>query len=934
MPLINMEQEALENARVPRGIIGGVQENFVQIREVEGNIVCMVSSEESTGRDYRAVIEVTGINFQLKAEEEQKAILNGYRAFLKGLSFPIQILVRSQRLNLNQYLQNLEIVEDSQDESPWGVLARSHAQFVRDLAAHRTLLEHRFYLVIPAERVQASGISRFFSFLPFNRKQRVRQARETALSKAQQTLDLRSEVVTQQMSALGLTCRRLIDEELADLYYSCITPDRARTFPLEGRLQLVGKTTRVATRNHASSVSTLSGQLDNSVGSAGIARKAFGRIFRRGRSGEALAPPDLPHLADVLAPASVEVTRDHVVIEDEYACAIAVTSFPREVSAGWLSPLIMHDEVIEIVFHIHPQDNTTMLRRLLRRKNQFRAAKYVNQRRGRVEDPEMNVAEEDVDSLITLLASGEERVFDIGMYLIVRAPDVHALNERRDRIKAMLYNLFLVAHSTTFEHANALRSFLPGGRDALLRTFSLDSASLATAFPFISNSLFMPDGVLIGTTPQGEPVVIDEWDDQLDNPHEFAGAITGAGKSYFYKIRIMRELLQHRKHGLQVIVIDPDGEYKRIASALGGDYVRLAPGSEQHLNPFDLLPLGTDMQIYVADKSRGDRFADKVNALHAFFDIMLSNHTSSGTSSLQSKEKGLLDRAIIETYFNAGITADPNTHSRKVPLLRDLYEVLKSGVCGKDEEGLTDRLYRYVFGSLSGPFNAHTNIHINSHLVIFDVLGMTGRELRALGIWQITDFVWTQVLSSLRPRKLYIDEAWSLIQYPEGGRFLADLARRARKRYLALCTITQNPELFAKDEWGAVVASNAATKVLKQQDRTSVDAVSARFQLTTGERERLLNLSKPEALLLAGGKRVLIRIEASQVEHMLATTHPPETANSDQGKVWQPRRIPAESLTSETGTASIPLAPLSVGESDRRSSINGHSEEHSEGERP
>ncbi len=206
-------------------------------------------------------------------------------------------------------------------------------------------------------------------------------------------------------------------------------------------------------------------------------------------------------------------------------------------------------------------------------------------------------------------------------------------------------------------------------------------------------------------------------------------------------------------------------------------------------------------------------------------------------------------------------------------------------------------------GSLSGIFQSHTDIELNSHLVVFDLGEMSGEELRPIGVFLITDFVWTQVLSSRRPRKLYIDEAWSLIQHPEGGRFLASLARRARKHYLALCTMTQNPERFAQDAWGAVVASNAATKVLKKQDRTSVEAVARSFQLTTGERQRLLTFGKHEALLFAGDKRVEIQIQASPLEHALATTDPRELASHmpSQLLMGQPRRI-TSLLSNSNGT--------------------------------
>ena len=876
---------------------GSVQEAFVRVREVAHNVVCLASSEHPAKREYRAILEVTSTNYTLRSEEEQDLIIAGYRAFLKSLAFPIQILVRSQQLDLSPYVQRLTETSSLQAYGPlWAELAEAHAQFVRELAARRTLLEHRFYLILPSDQGSGVGPPPLASLLSLRGKRHRARVRAETLEKAQQQLDLRAEVVAQQLAALGLHCNRLSGEELVALSYSCLTPERAIRYPLPVlAVSAVGRPTSVRQRPGAQSKAPPTA-FDKTGGTASLGETEgetsslpspdappLSRISEQ----EASVPlPDLPHLADLLAPASVEVTRESVRLEDEYARGVAVTNFPREVAPGWLAPLLLHDEITEIVFHIHPQENAAMLRQLLRRKNAYQSSRRVNLRRGRLDDPEMQVAEQDVDLLIGHLASGEERVFEVGLYVLVRASDRRSLNERTDRIMAVLKNLFLVARPTTLEHAQAFRSFLPEARDELRRTFTLDGSSLATAFPFISNALYMPQGVLVGITPNGEPVVIDEWDESLDNPHEFAGAITGAGKSYFYKIRIMRELLQHRHRGLQVVVIDPEKEYEDLCAALGGDYVRLAPGSEQHLNPFDLLPQGSDLDAYVRDRSRGDRLADKVQALHALFDIMLADRGPTGATTLSAREKGLLDRAIYETYRKVGITADPRTHDRQVPLLRDLYEVLKSEVCGQDEYGLANRLYRYVQGSLAGPFNAPTDVALNRHLLVFDIRDMSG-ELRPIGVFLITDFVWTQVLHSQRPRKLYIDEAWSLMQHPEGGRFLASLARRARKRYLALVTITQNPELFADDEWGSVVASNAATKVLKKQDRTSADAISARFQLTVGERQRLLTFGKHEALLLAGGKRVIIHIEASPLEHRLATTDPRELAQRHEAERTQ-----------------------------------------------
>jgi type IV secretory pathway VirB4 component len=590
-----------------------------------------------------------------------------------------------------------------------------------------------------------------------------------------------------------------------------------------------------------------------------------------------LPRPGFAPLADLLSPASVEERPDWVCVEGEYARCIAITDFPREVSVGWLAPLILDDSMIDIVQFFHPQDAHMMIRHYRRRKAEFRATRQINRKRGVVDDPEEEVAAGDVEHLLARLASREERLFEVGLYIIVRASDPATLDERTMRVMSVLKNLFVVARPATFEQLPAFLSAQPLGTDLLKRTCLLDTRSLATAVPFISDALYMPDGVLEGITTNGKPVVIDDWDDALDNPHRFIGAITGAGKSYQCKLKMLRESLVRYHENIQIAVIDPEQEYERMCREVGGTMVRIAPGSAQHLNPFDLVPPGINLEQYCLDRTHGDRLAEKVQSLHTLYDFMLSDRGPTGATTLSVREKGLLDRATYEVYRAANITADPTTHLQPAPLLKDLYTVLVSGVCGKDDYGLADRLYRFVEGSLAGTFSAPTDVALADRFVVFDILDMAG-ELRPIGIFLIADCMWTQVLASHRPRALYIDEAWSLIQHPEGGRFLADLARRARKRYLRIVTITQSPELFVDDQWGAVIAGNAATKILKKQDHTSIPTVASRFQLTRAERQKLLMLAKNEALLLTGGNHLVLTVEANPLEHRLATTNPRDVA--------------------------------------------------------
>ena len=856
----------------------GVQRDMVRLRETKGDMLCLYAPGSPTRRSYRAVLEVSPINLSLKAEDEQEAIIERFGALIRSLSFPVQILVRNQRLDLTPYIRHLlaQPGAGGQHPSTWYALAASLAELLQRIAAQRTLIERHVYVIIPAS--QGTGSSRRKRVLrPCSasggrsawQRQRNRPGRNW------RCVQRRSPSNWRPVASPAIACTT---QSWHGSCTSCLTPERALAHPLsEGLLSAVGRPTRVKRREARAARS----QRVQAVGSEQH-REASSVVDENAQ--RSLPLPDLPHLVDLLAPECIEVTPDALRIGQEYACGVAVTACPREVSFdGWLAPLLLHDEVMDISFHYHPQDTAAMKRQLARNRAGHASGRRFNRREGRADDPDTLVAEEDINRLLDDLAHLKERVFDLGFYLLLRASSREALTARLERLYSVLGLLSLdaAAHPATFEQAEVLQSCLPQARDELLRTFTLDSTTLATMFPFLSNSLMMPGGVLVGVSETHEPVLLNPWDASLENPHLFIGGVTGSGKSYLGKLLVERDLLLNWQRGDQCFVIDPDLEYQQLAEALGGTVVRLAPGSAQRLNPFDLLPPRCDFRTYLVEASKGDRLAEKIQDLHAMLDIILAEDvtaSSSGGGMLTKREKGLLDRALYETYRRVGISGDPRTHHRQPPLLHQLYELLKSGLCGPDETDLSGRLYRYVSGSLSSLFSDFTSVDLASSLVVWDIRDMRS-ELRPLAISLIADRVWTQALyDSRRPRALYIDEAASLIEHPAGGHFLATLSRRARKRYLRLVTMTQNPEQFVQDPWGSVVASNAAIKVLKTQDATSAAAVAERFHLTRSEQQRLITFGRQEALVLAGGKRVTITIQASQHEHALITTNPVERA--------------------------------------------------------
>jgi type IV secretory pathway VirB4 component len=380
----------------------------------------------------------------------------------------------------------------------------------------------------------------------------------------------------------------------------------------------------------------------------------------------------------------------------------------------------------------------------------------------------------------------------------------------------------------------------------------------------------MERGVLYGVATRSQsPVIVDPFDPSLENANLAVFAMAGAGKSYFVKLMALRNLLA----GVDFLVVDPENEYAGVCRAADGQFIRLASTSSHHLNPFDLPPAGT------AAAEGLDVLAEQVTAVVGLVNVMLSERGS----SLNAYERSVLDRAVYQAYASVGITADPATHGRAAPLLANLQAALES----TDNDiavALAARLRRYVMGSLGGGlFNGPTNVALNRRLVVFNIQ-MLEEELRPVAMHLIANFVWNRVRRERRPRLLVIDEAWSLLRYDEGGDFVSGMARRARKYYLGLVTITQDVADFLRSEHGRAVLINAAMKLLLKQDATTMDAVAEAFQLTTEERQYLLAANKGEGLLFARGARLPLSIEASPAEHRLATTAPRELAELAQAQ--------------------------------------------------
>lgn len=319
--------------------------------------------------------------------------------------------------------------------------------------------------------------------------------------------------------------------------------------------------------------------------------------------------------------------------------------------------------------------------------------------------------------------------------------------------------------------------------------------------------------------------------------------------------------------GSEVIIIDPENEYQKLCDAVGGSYVRLSLNSDVRINPFDLPKV-------IDSEDASDALRANLVTLHGLLRLMLGGATAdSNTPALSPAEEADLDQALIDTYARAGITSDPLTHQSIPPTINNLYDTLLH----MDGTGpaLAQRLRKYTTGTFAGIFSQQSNVDINNQMVVFNIRDLED-ELRPVAMYIVLSHIWNIVRAQQKKRLLLVDEAWQLMQYEDSANFLFSLAKRARKYYLGLTTITQDVEDFMSTKMGRAIVANSSMQLLLKQSSAAVDVLSDVFKLTEEEKKRLANFPVGQGLFFAGQNHIHIQIIASETEESLITTNPTE----------------------------------------------------------
>lgn len=564
---------------------------------------------------------------------------------------------------------------------------------------------------------------------------------------------------------------------------------------------------------------------------------------------------------DLIAPSSLKVNPTFMQLGKKFLRTVFVVSYPRYIGVGWFAPIINLNYTFDISMFFYPVKSALILKQLKNRVGNLEAQIISDSDKGAPRDPLRETALRDIEYLRDSLTQGTEKFFQFALYVTIYSESAEELDRLSDQIEDIFGSRLVYSKQTFYQVEQGFNSTLPLCNDELFITFNMNSSPVASSFPFISSELTSDKGILYGINRHNNSLILfDRF--SMPNANSVVFATSGAGKSYAIKLEVLRSLML----GTDVIIIDPEYEYKHLSDAVGGTYINISLSSENKINPFDL------PRAIGGEAKPKDIIRSAVITLKGLVRLMIGNMTN--------EEDSLVDRALLETYAKKDITPDSDLSQIEPPTMTDFYQVL-DGMEGAGE--LAERLKKYTEGTFAGLLNNLTNVEMSNQLICFSVRDLED-ELRPIAIYTIVNYIWNVVRSETKKRVLVIDEAWWMMQNADSAKFIFALVKRCRKYYLGVITITQDVNDFLTSPYGQAIVNNSSVQILLKQSPAAVDLVQKTFMLTEGEKYLLLECGLGEGIFFAGNKHVAIKVVASYTEDQLITSDPRQLLEIEEAK--------------------------------------------------
>ncbi|MEX1051994.1 MAG: DUF87 domain-containing protein [Patescibacteria group bacterium] len=846
-------------------------QKFLQIERIRDGIVIL-----KDGR-LRKIVKCMPLNFDLKSEKEKEVAVYQYQNFLNSLKFPLQIVIQSRRVDLSAYIEKVEHASANEINELLQKQSKDYLDFIKILSEQVNIMEKSFYLIVGHTVKGAVERQTFVDKILGKKRIGLTDVADKDFAEYKEVLNERSRTVAGRLNSLGIQTHELDTREIIELFYNSYNPEESFTQHLADPDQVTAPVVqqgqdllrKAGIAEPSSPEIPLPGGGEVKIDQAAAAdigneaktmrKTTVSQIFNRlgikatdAENTEAVLRQGIASVLDVIAPGGMNITPNYVQLGSYYLRTLFVYTYPRYLQANWLSPIINYDTTLDLGMFIYPIETNILVGQLRRKTTQLQSSLQIESEKGLVRNPELETAVGDIEELRDTLQKGETRLFQMGLYFTIYASTVDELNKLSKQFEAILGGQLIYTKQALLQMEQGFNATMPLLDDQMDIVRNLDTASLSTTFPFTSAELSHHDGVLYGINLHNSSLVLfDRF--RMENANQVVFAKSGAGKSYAVKLEAIRSLML----GSEVIIIDPENEYKALAQAVGGTYIDLSLNSTQKINPFDLPKFRED-----SGETGEQLLRTTVVAVHGLVSLM--------AGSLNPEEDNLLDKGLYETYALRDITSDPASHANTPPTMSDLVTVLQNM---SGTESLVNRLAKYTDGSFAGLFNSQTNIDMNNKVTVFSIRDMED-ELRPIGMYMALNYIWARVKSDLRKRMMIIDEGWVMMRYEDSAKFVNAIAKRARKYYLGLTVISQDVEDFLGSPYGRSVVNNSSTQLLLGQSTAAIDKIAEVFKLTDGEKFFLTEAEVGQGLFFAGNNRAAIQIVSSYTEDQIITTDP------------------------------------------------------------
>ena len=615
------------------------------------------------------------------------------------------------------------------------------------------------------------------------------------------------------------------------------------------------------------------------------------------------------NLKDLMAPSGIDASHyDYMEIFSKisrFVRTFYVTTLPRNATFPYFLSGIYEFGDVNTSVYISPISETTSQKDLNKTIVELQSERYVANDRGDINRASVLATKQaEAEALRDQIAAGYNKLFEATIVATLFSYNKNELDKASELLAMEASKNMIGIKATWALQEEAFQTNLPLNKNKLKRKHTFDRGSMATVFPFLSSDIGHDVGVPIGINKQtGLPLLFDNFHTSLTNYNMIIFGKSGSGKSVTIKTIMARSSVLM---GVENLVIDAEGEYIVVADALNGINITISPTSNTIINIFDIEPEATKDEI-----TGKERFVLNVENKVEDVTQALLTMARGATRSTEVNEltKQIIAEIVAELYARSGIknnieslyedaTGNNTGNSQYVgkskklmPTISDWYDLLVE----KAREDKTETYayhYNYLlkvmkqyckkFDGQMAYFDGQSTFELmdGNPFINIDLSQLEENFARPLAQQILLSWVWEKYVKKnsenkkvARRKRVLIDEAWMLLDYPEAVQFLNTMARRARKRNVSLAVVSQKFQDFYEKKEAQAVLTSSDTKLFLAQDKSEIEYLREVFKLSEGETDFLLTCTRGEGLIKIGQESAVISIQPTQKEFEFVETN-------------------------------------------------------------